>query len=164
MEAVQAIHEAANEALGRAMEGLDKRVRPVQRAYFACCYACADEGRKATEVPDCISACQAPMIEVQSTLAEAQEEFQGRIGRCHQAAGEAVDGLAASMEKGGKPSGAQMAQYAGSLRPCVAGEVAKIEGLLAPSHARVPTAMAAIKAATPAGGQQLEGKAGWFSR
>ncbi len=55
MEAVQQVHEAANAALGRAIEVLDKQIRPVQRAYFNCCYACSDDRRKSAEVPGCIA-------------------------------------------------------------------------------------------------------------
>lgn len=55
MERVQKVHQAANEALGKAIEELDKKVRPVQRAYFNCCYLCSDDSRAAVDVPSCIS-------------------------------------------------------------------------------------------------------------
>ncbi len=83
MEAVQAIHEAANEALGKAIQQLDKQIRPVQRAYFSCCFACSDASRPAADVPSCIAACQQGMIAVQTALGDAQETFQGMIGKCH---------------------------------------------------------------------------------
>lgn len=84
MDAVQQIHEAANVALGKAIEELDKKIRPVQRAYFACCYASSHETFKADDVPDKIGLCQRPMLEVQQMLSAAQQEFQGNIGKCHQ--------------------------------------------------------------------------------
>jgi hypothetical protein len=106
---------------------------------------------------------------VQNALSDAQSAFQGRIGACHGKAGGAVDDAGGTLAKGGRPSPAQLEQYAGALAPCVAAEVAGIGALLADVHTLLPRAAADIKAATPAGVPILvEGGGkkggGWFGR
>lgn len=163
MEAVAEIHDRANEALSVAIQALDKRIRPVQQAYFACCYACSDMSRPTQQVPECISQCQSHMIGVQEALGTAQETFQQRVGQCHAVAGAAVDDKSGALAKSGKPSAEQLAQYADALRPCVEREVGGIGPLLSDVTARIPKALADIKAATPAGVGQVDGsKKGWW--
>lgn len=149
MESVSEIHTRANQALSLAVESLDKKIRPSQRAYFACCYACSHESTKPQEVPDCLSSCQEPMMRVQERLQNAQETFQGKIGACHAAAGAKVNSEGGSKFVRESPTPGQLTIYAASLRPCVERETAGIDSLLKEVLTVIPDALRDIEKATP---------------
>lgn len=166
MDAIESIHRSANDALVKEIAPLDKALRPLQRAYFACCYACHDDAKPMSEVAQCAAACAGPVEAVQESFGQAQQAFQQRVSRCHQIAGEAVPSGEAARGPDGKPSAAALAAYVGKLRPCVEEEVRKLDNLLGPIKQGVPKALEAVAAATPAGGPQLgapaAAKKGWW--
>jgi len=111
---VRRLHGEANEALRGSVAKLEGRLRPVTRAYFACCSACTDDARPTEAVSACVAACSEPLAAVQGRLRAAQEDFQGRVRACHGRAGEHVTGDAAN------PTAAEAAAYTRALRPCLA--------------------------------------------
>jgi hypothetical protein len=155
MEGIKQVIEEANVAIGGAVNGLDKKLRPAQRASFQCYYACTDDSRAAGDVSACIAECQEPMGRVQEALSEAQEAFQTRIRACHETAGAKLEPKGPASQ--GKPTAAEMEAYAAAFRPCVAREIAGIQTLVAPVHAAVREALVTIKVRTPSGGAK-----GWL--
>jgi hypothetical protein len=152
MESISEIHTRANQALSLAVESLDKKIRPTQRAYFACCYACSHESNKPRDVPECLEKCQIPMLQVQDKLSNAQETFQTRISTCHATSGTKVN------SEGGKfnrenPTPGQLTIYASSLRPCVERETQNIDSLLEGVLSVIPDALKGIEKATPKTGR-----------
>jgi hypothetical protein len=150
MDSVQALHDRANAELRLSIERIDKELRPLQRAYFRCCFSCSDDTRPSDKVGSCIEACQAPVAAVQESLGGAQQSFQNRVRRCHEMAGEAVPESSARRNDDGSPSAATVSAYLRSLEPCIAGELRKLPSLMTPIHDRIPRAFEDISRATPA--------------
>lgn len=140
---VRRLHGEANAALRGSVSRLDALLRPVQRAYFACCTACTDDSRATEAVSSCVAACAEPLSAVQGKLRAAQDDFQARVRGCHGAAGELVKGDAAN------PTAAEAAAYTRALRPCLAAATDALPALVEPVYAAVAPAMAQIKATTP---------------
>jgi hypothetical protein len=147
MEAIKAIIEEANNSIKGAVDGLDKTLRPAQRASFQCYHACTDDARAAGDVSACIAQCQEPMGRLQEALSDAQDGFQNGIRACHESAGAKLDPKGpASL---GKPTAAEMEAYAAAFRPCVAKEIAGINVLVQPVYKSAGEALVMIKARTP---------------
>lgn len=163
MEAVRSAIDDANNALMKSVEGLDAKLRPVQRAFFACGYAATSDSRPTMEVAESIEKCQEPFQRVQQLMNDAQGEWQTRIRSCHEKAGAALDPNGPASK--GKPTEEEMSKYATIFKPCVSGEIKQVEKVMAPVYSAVPQALADIQAATPAGGPQMDaagGKKGWW--
>jgi hypothetical protein len=160
-DAIAEISRSANEELQKKINRLDKDLRPLQRAYFRCCYGCSDDARASSDVPPCISRCAAPMESVQEGLGEVQGTFGARIKRCHELAAES---LPAELSRGGKrgPTDEELALYADKLRPCVREEIAKLPALVQPLLDAVPRSLQAVNAATPLAAGSVDGKKGWL--
>ncbi len=159
MEAINEIHKDANEEMVRLTSAIDREVRPLQRAYFSCCYSCSDDKRKAEEVGTCVESCVAPVSSVQEALSEAQQAFKSRMSRCHQMAGEGIP----SSDRGSSVSEETMGLYVGKLKPCVQEEVRKLPALLKPIHSLIPKAMGDYDKLPGAGAGGLGGaKKSWF--
>ncbi len=125
------------------MEGVERLVRPLQRAYFSCCYACTDDRNSASEVSPCVQRCVAPISRINEALGTAQSSFQQRMQRCHQVAGEAVP--ANSSTPSGEPTPAALAAYTARLQPCMEEELSKLDALLAPVQSAIPGALDEIR-------------------
>lgn len=163
MEAVRGAIDDANNALMKSVEQLDAKLRPVQRAFFACGYAATSDTRGTMEVAESIEKCQEPFQRVQQLMNEAQGDWQTRIRGCHEKAGAALDPSGPASK--GKPTDEEMSKYATIFQPCVAAEIKHVGSVMAPVYAAVPKALADIQAATPAGGPQMDaagGKKGWW--
>jgi hypothetical protein len=162
MDAINSLTADANKELLRLVGRVDADLRPLQRAYFKCCFGCSDDARPTAEVAPCLARCQEPMAAVQEDLGGVQATFQTRLKRCHALAAEA---LPAELSRGGAgaraPSEAEMGVYAARLAPCFREEMGKLPALVAPLTAAVPRARAAIEVATPAAAAAID-KKGWW--
>jgi len=157
MEAIEEIHANANAEMIKLTESVDRKVRPLQRLYFSCCYNCSSDERPAAEVGPCVASCVSPLTLVQDALSEAQEKFQSRTKRCHEIAGESIP---ASERR--EVSAASMALYVAKLRPCVEEETRKLPELLRPIHTLIPKAISELEKVTPKNGGLGGERKGWF--
>lgn len=161
MDAINELTASANAELVRLVGRVDRDLRPLQRAYFKCCYGCSSDDRLAADVPPCLSRCQEPMAGVQEDMGAVQSTFQARLKRCHSLAAES---LPSELSRGGAraPSDAEMKLYADRLAPCMREEINKLPALVAPLAAAVPKALAAVGAATPLAARDVDGKKGYL--
>ena len=153
-DAINEITKSANDELVRVIGRIDASIRPLQRAYFKCCYGCSDDARLTAEVPACLSRCQEPMSGVAEQMTEMQNEFQSRLKRCHKIAASAIPGGGRDRQYGAE----DYALYAEKLRPCVREEVSGLPSLVKQLTEAVPQAMASIGAVTPLSAASIDGK------
>lgn len=146
MERVEALYARANSELQTHIMRIDKELRPLQRAYFRCCYACSDDSQPAKDVTSCISTCQEPLAATQASLGGAQQAFQKRVQRCNEIAREALP----TQTRDDKNSEAvAVAAYVGAMEPCMQKEIHKLSSLMDPIHASLPKALASVENSTP---------------
>jgi hypothetical protein len=150
MERVEALYERANAELQTHIVRIDKELRPLQRAYFRCCFQCSDDSQPAASVTSCITACQTPLSDVQSSLGGAQQAFQNRVRRCNEIAREAVPTPASG--RSGNDADA-VAAYMAALEPCMRKEIEKLSNLMDPIHDSLPAALSAVTDSTPNSGK-----------
>ena len=91
---------------------------------------------------NCVAQCARRMQEFQSACSGAEQAVQGRVGRCHQIAGEAAEAA---------PEHERLDVYLSRLKPCFKEEEGKIDGLFA-----------AARAVLEGGNKGAAPKKGWF--